>query len=69
MKKNLLISQSRPKNRFNQASLRSNQESKRGIELQAYSGNILRWYGTLEVDAPQDREAVQTERGITRAEP
>lgn len=39
------------------------------IELQTYSGDILRWYGAaIEVDEPQDWEALQTETDRYRAE-
>jgi AbrB family looped-hinge helix DNA binding protein len=38
------------------------------IELQAYNGDILRWYGALAVDAPQDWDAVQVEASRRRAE-
>jgi AbrB family looped-hinge helix DNA binding protein len=38
------------------------------IELQTYSGDILDWYGALEVDAPQDWKAIKTETGRRRAE-
>jgi AbrB family looped-hinge helix DNA binding protein len=37
------------------------------IELQAYGGDILRWYGALEVDTPQDWDAVQAETNRRRA--
>ncbi len=37
------------------------------IELHAYGGDILSWYGALEVDTPQDRNAVQAETNRRRA--
>lgn len=38
------------------------------IELQAYGGDILRWYGALEVDVPQNWDTVQAESNRRRAE-
>jgi AbrB family looped-hinge helix DNA binding protein len=37
------------------------------IELQAYGGDILSWYGALGVDTPQDWDAVQAETNRCRA--
>ncbi len=37
------------------------------IELRAYSGDILQWYGALPVDGPQDWEAVKRETAHARA--
>ncbi len=37
------------------------------IELQAYSDDILSWYGALGLDTPQDRSAVQAETNRRRA--
>lgn len=38
------------------------------VELRAYSSDIMRWYGALAVDTPQDWGAVQGEAGHRRAE-
>jgi AbrB family looped-hinge helix DNA binding protein len=38
------------------------------IELQSYSGNILDWYGAVEVRQPQDWELVAAETQRRRAE-
>lgn len=37
------------------------------IELRAYSGNILKWYGALKVEEPQDWESVKRESRLARA--
>ncbi len=38
------------------------------VELQAYGGDILRWYGALEAGGPQDWDTVQAESSHYRAE-
>lgn len=38
------------------------------IELQTYSGDILRWYGAVEVDGPQDWEQIQAATTLNRVE-
>lgn len=37
------------------------------IELRAYNGNFLRWYGALRVEGPQDWETVKQESRRSRA--
>lgn len=37
------------------------------IELRAYSGDILNWYGALPVDGPQDWESVRRASRLARA--
>ena len=38
------------------------------IEIQAYSGDSLSWYGTAKVDGPQDWTEVKAKTGQLRAE-
>ena len=37
------------------------------IELRAFGGDILSWYGALAVDGPQDWESVKRESAVARA--
>ena len=36
------------------------------FELEAYGGDILRWYGALEVDGPQDWVALREDPRMAR---
>jgi AbrB family looped-hinge helix DNA binding protein len=38
------------------------------IEIQAYSSNVLQWYGALTVDGPQNWDTIEAEVGRRRAE-
>ena len=36
------------------------------FELEAYGGDILRWYGALKVDQPQDLQALRRDPRMAR---
>ena len=38
------------------------------FELEAYGGDILRWYGALEVDGPQDWAALRRDPRMARGQ-